>query len=122
MGITLGVWNLSEQPTIYFMTTAKLLSWGEYKPTIFHLWKMQGDQLQGTNYKYDYIMNPDIIDYLSSYNCNLKCYSTNPLPEEVENYRMAALLKDLNFLSQVEKVISFMRIIMKSLIFMINFR
>lgn len=39
LGITLGVWNLSEQPTIYFMTTAKLLSWGEYKPTIFHLGK-----------------------------------------------------------------------------------
>lgn len=97
LGITLGVWNLSEQPTIYFMTTAKLLSWGEHKPTIFHLWKMQGDQLQGTNYKYDYVINPDIINCLSSYNCNLRCYSTDPLPKEVENYPHGSLAEGSKF-------------------------
>lgn len=86
LGIRLGVWNLNEQPIIYFDPTAKLLSWGSYQPTIYHLWHMKGNNLEGTRTQYQYIINPDIINDLKSNECNLKLYSVSPEPIEASAY------------------------------------
>lgn len=91
LGIRLGVWNLSEQPTIYFYTTAKLYRWGKRQPTIFHLWKMQGKNLEGTSNSYNFVINPDILRELKSNKCKLRYCSIVPFPDEIESYSHGSL-------------------------------
>ncbi len=86
LGVRLGVWNLSEQPTIYFDTTARLHTWNESQNPIYDLWKMKGDLLDNTNCIYQFIINPDIEQYLVSSKCRINIFRQIPLPDEISKY------------------------------------
>lgn len=86
LGIRLGVWNLEEQPIIYFDPTAKLLSSEEGKFPIYHLWRMNGGSMDKTSYSYKFKINPDIVSELASYQCSLDTYVLESLPENIEKY------------------------------------
>lgn len=86
LGIRLGVWNLQEQPTIYFDPTAKLLTSGNGQLPIYHLWKMKGDAVDNTKYNYQFIINPAIEKDLISFNCDLATYVVDSLPKGIEKY------------------------------------
>lgn len=86
LGIRLGVWNLEEQPIIYFDPTAKLLTSGEGKFPVYHLWRMNGGSMDKTSYSYKFKINPDIVSELISYQCHLDTYVLDSLPQGVEKY------------------------------------
>ncbi|MCD7924309.1 MAG: hypothetical protein LUI85_06275 [Bacteroides sp.] len=86
LGIRLGVWNLEEQPIIYFDPTAKLLTSGEGKFPVYHLWRMNGGIMDQTSYSYKFKINPDIVNELTSYQCSLDTYALDSLPQGIEKY------------------------------------
>lgn len=97
LGIRLGVWNLTEQPTLFFDTTAKLLNTDCNKlPRIYHLWKMKGNNMEGIGYNHNYIINPDIYNSLKSRDCKFNYYSTNPYPIEAKSYPQGTI-EDLGY-------------------------
>jgi len=93
LGIRLGVWNLEEQPTIYFDPTAKLLSSGEGKFPIYHLWRMNEGSMNKTSYNYRFKINPDIENELFSYQCSLSTYVLDSLPQGIEKYPHGSIAK-----------------------------
>lgn len=96
LGVSLGVWNLEKQPIIYFDTTAKLLTYGKGQFPIYHLWRMKNDTNNKISYKYDFIINPDIISNLKSYTSSIDAYTfyNNALPAEVAKYPHGSIARE----------------------------
>lgn len=86
LGIRLGVWNLEEQPIIYFDPTAKLLTSEENQFPVYHLWRMKGDGMDKIKYNYKFVINPDIKNELLSSRCDLATYKVDSLPPNIEKY------------------------------------
>lgn len=96
LGVSLGVWNLEEQPIIYFGTTAKLLKWGQMQYPVYHLWRMDGSISDETSFSNKFILNPDITKDLNSYTCsaNAFTYYNDSLPIETTKYPHGSIARE----------------------------